>query len=102
MTDADYYINLHEKNKNYLERLPLDGVARGPTRIIDRDGENLLVELTKRGSNTITTYRYVRVKDSSTGKNVFLSVPNRMSSCRQAISWTFGLKTSDYDLLFET
>jgi hypothetical protein len=102
MTDADYYISLHEKNKNYLESLNLDFGARGPTRIIDRDGENLLVELTKRGSNTITSYRYIRVKDSSTEKNVFLSVPNRISSCREAISWTFGLKPSEYDLLFET
>ncbi|MFX0007026.1 MAG: hypothetical protein ACFFA7_04195 [Promethearchaeota archaeon] len=102
MTDADYYISLHEKNKNYLESLNLDFGARGSTRIIDRDGENLLVELTKRGSNTITSYRYIRVKDSSTGKNIFLSVPNRISSCREAVSWTFGLKPSEYDLLFET
>ncbi len=102
MTDAEYYTDLHEKNKKYLESLDLDVVARGPTRIIDRDGENLLIEFTKRSANRITTFRYVRVKDSSTGKKVFLSVPNKMSSCRQAISWTFGLKPSDYDLLFET
>jgi hypothetical protein len=102
MTDAEYYISIHEKNKKYLESLNLDVVASGPTRIIDRDGENLLIELTQRGTSSITTYRYVRVKDSSTEKNVFLSVPNRMNSCRQAISWTFGLKPLEYDLLFET
>ncbi|MFX0023557.1 MAG: hypothetical protein ACFE9S_14620 [Candidatus Hermodarchaeota archaeon] len=102
MTDAEYYIMLHEKNKKYLESLNLDIIASGPTRIIDRDGENLLVELTKRGTSSITTYLYVRVKDSSTGKKVFLSVPSNMRSCRQAISWTFGLKPSEYDLLFET
>ena len=78
MLDPDYYIDLHEKNKKYLESLNLDVIARGQTRIIDRDGENLLVEFTKRGTNSITTFRYVRVKDSSTGKNVFLSVPNKM------------------------
>jgi hypothetical protein len=102
MTDAEYYIDLHEKNKKHLESLNLDVVVRGPTRIIDRDGENLLIEFTKRSTNAITSFRYVRVKDSSTGKNIFLSVPNRMRSCREAVSWTFGLKSSEYDLLFET
>ena len=102
MTDAEFYVKLHEKNKKYLESLNLDVVASGPTRIVDRDGENLLVQLTKRGTSSITTYLYIRVKDSSTGKNVFLSVPSNMRSCRQAISWTFGLKTTEYDLSFET
>ncbi len=102
MSDSEYYVALHDKNKKYLESLNLDSIANGSVRIINREGENLLVELSKRTTNSITTYRYIRVKDSSTGKNVFLSVPNKMRSCRDAISWTFGLKPSEYDLLFET
>ncbi|MFX0002857.1 MAG: hypothetical protein ACFE9C_14305 [Candidatus Hodarchaeota archaeon] len=102
MNDPEYYIRLHDNNKRYLESLNLDYAPSGSVRIIDRDKENLLVELTKRSTNSITTYRYVRVKDSSTGKNYFLSVPNKMSSCREAISWSFGLKPFEYDLLFET
>ncbi|MFW9972562.1 MAG: hypothetical protein ACFFDF_20415 [Candidatus Odinarchaeota archaeon] len=102
MKDSEYYITLHERNKKYLQSLNLDIITNGSVRIIDREGENLLIELTKRTTNSLTTFHYVRVKDSSTGKNVFLSVPNNMRSCREAISWTFGLNPLEYDLLFET
>ncbi|MHA1255174.1 MAG: hypothetical protein ACTSPS_06185 [Promethearchaeota archaeon] len=48
------------------------------------------------------TYKYVRVKDSSTDKLVFLSVPNNIRSCKGAIAWTFGFSEREYDLFFET
>ena len=100
--DHEYYIALHDGNKKYLESLNLNYEAKGSVRIIDRDGVNLLIELTKRKTNSVTTYRYVRVEDSSTGKNYFLSVPNNLQTCREAISWTFDIHPSQYDLLFET
>jgi hypothetical protein len=102
MVNQEFLIKLHEKNKKYLESLDLDRGPRGSARIIERDKHNVLVELTERKSNTIITYRYIRVKDSSTGKNYYLSVPNNMSTCRNAIAWTFGLSSRQYDLLFET
>ncbi|MFX1310094.1 MAG: DUF6745 domain-containing protein [Promethearchaeota archaeon] len=102
MKDHGYYIALHESNKKYMESLNLDHDAKGSVRIIDRDKGNLLIELTKRKTISVTTFRYIRVKDSSTGKNYFLSVPNSMQTCREAISWTFGINPSQYDLLFET
>ncbi|MFX1503452.1 MAG: hypothetical protein ACFFDH_20990 [Promethearchaeota archaeon] len=102
MNDRNYYIDLHESNKKYLESLNLESEIGHSVRIIDRDKDSLLVDLIKRETNTTTSYRYIRVKDSSIGKNYFLSVPNKIRTCREAISWTFGLKPLEYDLLFET
>ncbi|MFX1388954.1 MAG: DUF6745 domain-containing protein [Promethearchaeota archaeon] len=102
MENHKQLISLHEKNKKYLESLDLDSRLIGSARIIDSDAENFLVELIERKADVIITYRYIRVKDSSTGKNYFLSVPNNMRTCRDAIAWTFGISSRQYDLLFET
>jgi len=102
MQDRQYYIELHENNKKYLKHLNLNRYISGSTKIIDRDGENILIELTKRNNNFLTTYKYIRVKDSSTEQYHFLSVPNSMRNCQEAIAWTFGLTISEYKLFFET
>jgi len=71
-------------------------------KIIDRYEENLLLEYHKMKGRARCTYKYVRVKDSSTDKLVFLSVPNNIRSCKGAIAWTFGFSEREYDLFFET
>jgi hypothetical protein len=71
-------------------------------RIVDKYNENLLIEYTLNEVDAKTTYQYLRVKDSSTGGFTFLSVPNTVQFCKEAIAWTFNLKTEDFELLFET
>lgn len=99
--DEEYYIHLHEKNKKYLEKINIDSSPH--VRIIDRYEDNHLIEYhTSPGGFEDHIYQYVRVRDSSTGKFVFLSVPNDMFTCKDAIAWTFGLTSSEYDLFFQT
>lgn len=43
-----------------------------------------------------------RVTDSSTGEHHFLSVPDEMKTCREAIAWTFHMKSFEYHPLKET
>jgi len=103
-------LRLHENNKNYLSRVNFDKIGRSNIRIIDRYGENLLVEYIiksrRETQNEIyhkkDNYNYIRVKDSSTGKYVFLSVPNNIYRCKEALAWTFNLSPEEYDLIFET
>ena len=97
-------LRTHEKNKKYLRNL--SSFNNRNVRIIDRYRENLLIEYTIRNQNqsSIIThkYKYIRVKDTSTEKYVFLSVPNTMSRCKEAIAWTFSMSTKEYELFFET
>lgn len=99
---SEILLKTHEENKTYLRTLDLDCLRGSNVRIIDRRGENLLLEYNKVIGNRRYSYRYIRVKDSSTDKHVFLSVPNNMSNCKTAIAWTFGLSVREYDLFFET
>jgi len=97
--NTEQLIQIHEKNKEYLRSV---GINNNNVRIIDRFRENILLEYLKSEGRTRCTYRYVRVRDSSTDKLVFLSVPNNIRSCKGAIAWTFGFSEREYDLFFET
>jgi len=102
------YIHIHEQNKKYLRsvnfKMPTPTDRR--IRILDNFRENLLIEY-KTFSTTAEErierkFNYVRVKDSSTDKFVFLSVPNNLRGCKEAIAWTFGLSLPQYNLFFQT
>lgn len=99
--EEQYYIDLHEENKKFLENI--DILKSAHVRIIDRYEENLLIEYHTHPTRfEEQIYTYVRVKDTSTGKLVFLSVPNNVRNCKVAIAWTFGLSCEEYDLFFQT
>lgn len=66
---------------------------------IDQEGSYILFSF-KDDRGTI--HHFVRVRDSSTGAYHLLRVPKEMSSCLEAIAWTFGMNESDYVLLKET
>jgi len=102
------YVQIHDQNKKYLGSVNFKNPT--PTdrriRILDNFRENILIEY-----NTFSTtaeerierkFNYVRVKDSSTSKYVFLSVPNNLRGCKEAIAWTFGLSLPQYNLFFQT
>ncbi len=106
-------LKLHEDNKNYLSRVNFDKLSSSNSsniRIVDRYGENLLLEYIIESRRKTQAkifhkkdnYKYIRVKDSSTGKYVFLSVPNTINRCKIALAWTFDLSPEEYDLIFET
>lgn len=100
------HILQHEENKKYLKDQKFEtarSVSQGRrVRVVDRYKDDLLIELIIGPRYENTTYKYIRVKDTSTGKLVFLSVPPHMNNCREAIAWTFDLSLSKYELLFET
>jgi hypothetical protein len=99
--EEQYYIDLHEKNKKDLETIDIKRSIQ--VRIIDQYEDNLLIEYhTNPNRFEEHTFTYVRVKDTSTGKLVFLSVPNNIRNCKVAIAWTFGLTCEEYDLFFQT
>lgn len=94
-------VQIHEKNKSFLEQINFDEKGFSNNRsvnIIHVDHDLILVDYT---SNR-TTYRYLRVRDSSTRKFHFLSIPNNINKCKMAIAWTFGMDPAEYDLSFET
>ncbi|MFX0074730.1 MAG: hypothetical protein ACFE96_04775 [Candidatus Hermodarchaeota archaeon] len=105
LTEQDY-VRVHEENKKHLRELNLPAPNFMGVRIIDTFGENLLIEYKTTFSTELETierkFYYIRVKDSSTDKHVFLSVPNRIKNCKEAIAWTFGLSLREYDLFFQT
>lgn len=108
MSIAKSHILQHEENKKFLASLDymLNRIETNSinlrVRVIDRDKDDLLIELIRVNSYDETTYKYVRVKDTSTGKLVFLSVPPSFTRCREAIAWTFDISLSKYELIFET
>jgi hypothetical protein len=100
------YIRVHEENKRHLREINFRNPVYSGVQIIDSFGENLLIEYKNSSSNEVERidrkFYYIRVKDSSTGKYVFLSVPNRIKNCKEAIAWTFGLSIREYNLFFQT
>ena len=108
MSVAESYILQHEANKKYLKTLDFryDDVdtfsSNSTVNVLDREKDDVLIEFIKGTRDNYTIYKYVRVRDTSTGKLVLLSVPPSMTRCREAIAWTFGIPLSEYELLFET
>ena len=106
MSSAKPHILTHEENKKYLKYQNFNSVrsvSQGRRiRVVNRHKDDLLIELTIGPRDNNNTYKYIRVKDTSTGKLVFLSVPPHMNNCKEAIAWTFDLSLSKYELLFET
>lgn len=45
---------------------------------------------------------YVKVKDSSTDREYLLYVASHVTTCKEAIAWTFGLKKDEYNPIIET
>ena len=94
-------MEIHEKNKRFLEQMFLNGTEvrnNQSINIIHVDQDLLLLDYI---INRIT-YRYLRVRDSSTQKFHFLSIPNNIRNCKIALAWTFGMEPAEYDLGFET
>lgn len=105
LTEQDY-IRIHEENKKFLKRVNFKRSTDRWIRILDSYNQNLLIEYSTLSSTAEERiqrkFNYVRVRDSSTGKFVFLSVPNNLKECKEAIAWTFGLSLPQYDLFFQT
>lgn len=101
-----HYVRIHEKNKRYLGGVNFKKLTNKGIRIIDNFGENLLIEYNTSSSTEVERidrkFNYLRVMDSSTDKFVFLSVPNQIRNCKEAIAWTFGLSLPEYNLFFQT
>lgn len=99
---------IHELNKKHLEEMDFRDMK--PRSVFNNFNSTYRVSIVDRYDDLLlidyfvnrTTYKYLRVKDSSTRKHHFLSVPNNIRECRKALAWTFGLKPSDYKLKFET
>jgi hypothetical protein len=70
------------------------------TRLIHKDGENELLLIPWRKDEEPITL--VKVKDSTTGKVYLLRVPPSMRTCREAVAWTFGMATEEYEPEKET
>ena len=51
---------------------------------------------------SVEDIQIVKVKDSSTDKYYILRVPLTVSTCNEAIAWTFGLSGDEYDPAKET
>ncbi len=106
MSSAKSHILQHEENKKYLRNQNFKTIRSNlqgrRVRVVNKYKDDLLIELTIGPRHNNSTYKYLRVKDTSTGKLVFLSVPPHMNNCKEAIAWTFDLSLSEYELLFET
>ena len=101
-TYAEILLKVHDRIKNYLEKnfdLSLMN-DNGRIRIIHRENESTLFDY--HPSNRRKIYRYIRVKDTSTGNFYFLSVPNEVRNCREALAWGFRIPPSEYKLIKET
>ena len=91
MNTAKSHILQHEENKKFLATLDYmynkvkTNSLNLRVRVINRNKDDLLIELIKISPYDETTYKYVRVKDISTGKLVFLSVPPSFTRCREPI-----------------
>ena len=101
-----FYVRIHEENKKNLRRANFQRPTDKKIRIIDKFDENLLIEYNISSSTEEERidrkFNYIRVKDSSTDKYIFLSVPNQIRNCKEAIAWTFGLSLPQYNLFFQT
>jgi len=73
------------------------GEMKGHT--IHEDGQNKLVKIDWKSEEPI---KLIRLKDSSTERFYVLRVPPSVSTCREAIAWTFGLREEEYKPLKET
>ena len=104
--NEQHYIRIHEENKKYLGRIDFHKPSNNSVQVIDSYRENILIQYRTSSSTEEERidrkYSYIRVKDSSTNKYVFLSVPNQIRNCKEAIAWTFGLSLPEYDLFFQT
>jgi len=64
----------------------------------NNDNELIMVPLSK-GEEPIML---VKVKDPSTGFTHLLRVPPSVRTCREAIAWTFGMTSEEYNPIIET
>lgn len=122
MNEIEELIQIHEHNKEVLQVLDkkydLPQLQPNPSDYsnyikfkefpkieiepIHRDGDYFLFELFDSSGTRLKGYHYVRVTDSSTGEHHFLSVPDKMKTCKEAIAWTFYMKSPEYHPLKET
>lgn len=101
-TQTEILLKVHDRIKNYLENnfdLSLMR-ADGRVRIIHKEHDSILLDYQSLNGRNI--YRYVRVKDTSTGNFYFLSVPNEVRNCKEALAWGFRIPLSEYNLIKET
>jgi len=93
---------IHEGLKKYFEKnfLFLYHTNSERIEIIDEEGDSILFDYTS--SSGRSTFRYLHVKDISTGKSSFLSIPYELNTCKQAVAWTFGMTPSEYILTKES
>ncbi len=100
-TYVEILLMVHDRIKNYLEK-NFNFLIRQDTRrirIIDKENNSILFDhYTSNGK----VYRYIRVKDTSTNDFYFLSVPNEVRNCKEALAWTFRIPPSEYNLIKET
>ena len=71
-------------------------LSRVEHEVIDTDGDMSLVRV--HWHNSERSLYLLKVKCASTGVFYTLRVPPQMKKCRDAVSWTFGLKPEEYTL----
>jgi len=64
----------------------------------NKDNELIMIPLSK-GEEPIML---VKVKDPSTGLTHLLRVPPTVRTCREAVAWTFGMTSEEYNPIIET
>ena len=71
-------------------------------RILHRDGPSMLFEVRVRQDwHSRGVIKYVRVKDPTSGSYYYLRVPPTINTCKEAISWTFGMTEAEYNPITE-
>jgi len=69
-------------------------------KVIHKDGTSELIEIN--WNKKEETLKLVKVKDSSTDRIYLLRVPPTSKTCKEAVAWTFGLKSKQYHPVIET
>jgi DNA-binding transcriptional ArsR family regulator len=69
-------------------------------KVINKSGDNelIMIPLGKEEEPIML----VKVKDPSTGLTHLLRVPPNVRTCREAIAWTFGMTSEEYNPIVET
>jgi hypothetical protein len=92
-------VNL-ERRRVLLERFGFDRIlASGRARTLHAEGDRVLIRLELPGDEPMVL---VGVTCPSTGRRYVLRVPPTITTCREAVAWTFDQSAETYDPLTET
>ena len=100
--EVERMIRVKDLNTRSMLKLSIGNenlMAKKGITVVHRDGDSLLLKIYVDGSHY---QKFVRVKDATTRVFHFLRVPPSMTTCKQAIAWTFGMSPKNYNLEEET